>query len=578
LNNVIPFWTNNSACSDKRENQDAALDTGRGRSILGQAEQTSLTGSNNSDILGEPADTVSSPAGTSSKAVEAFSTASYPDDDAPPSYTTTTASTSSSSAAATLRSSGGSGGGGMSSLTNSFKALMSGFKSKPEPFVSALCQAAQHANIHQMAGLVKSGVNVNGRNEDGKTALQMAIAGDHADAARLLLASGADWGPGQKYKSLPPLFYAASLGSVATGKLLLDRGAKVDEKSISGQPYFYNVVKEGNMEGVMLLLAHGADANVQSISGEPCLIKALKSGRPQLVDVLLENGADADATDISGNSALSVAAALKEAPLEMVRVLLRHGVDVAGASTVTGPHPVTYAITNQQLDMAELLLRSGAPGDATDVTGVPMVWRVVKTSKLDEREKTDLLALLLEHGASPDAEDISGNTCALKQALRNGEAAVAELLIRHGAELDVKTSSSTSSSKADTLLIHAINHGQHGVIKALLDRGVNPSDTDDQGMVPLVLALSKQDVEAARLLRDEGVQIDAGNEATIRDLANLLHRPDYLDLLGVVGEGSSSAGTSGAGSGGQQRGMMTKAEEAREDAVPRPETPPPGYE
>ncbi|HSG96858.1 MAG TPA: ankyrin repeat domain-containing protein [Woeseiaceae bacterium] len=121
---------------------------------------------------------------------------------------------------------------------------------------------------------------------------------------------------------------------------------------------------------------------------------------------------------------------------------------------------------------------------------------------------------------------------AVDQAWRdNGQVAVVELLISHGAKLD------TTDSMGRSLLIHALTKGS-AVVEVLLEAGIDVNARDDFGRTALWYAMSDHDDEVFDLLLEYGADVallpDGGSVAMQSAIANRhLDRVARLLDLGV---------------------------------------------
>lgn len=129
------------------------------------------------------------------------------------------------------------------------------------------------------------------------------------------------------------LSFAIQYGSVEGLELLLQRehirwqsGWKTDDS-------LYQAARqqgEASLQMVTLLLRHGAYINAKGGSerDEHALEAAAKYGRVEAVQMLLPDGMIAD-----GVLEAAMFHAVGEKSLELVRILIRHGVDANGAAT-----------------------------------------------------------------------------------------------------------------------------------------------------------------------------------------------------------------------------------------------------
>ena len=133
------------------------------------------------------------------------------------------------------------------------------------------------------------------------------IDGSDTPKVRELIEKGADVNA-RNHEDKTPLIRAMVFGNYANAKLLIEKGARVDEK-YSGGTALIDLAAYGRGGGQMaeLLVKAGADVN-EKISGDytPLLIAAGR-GYTDIVKVLLEAGADVNAVGESGKTAKQLA-------------------------------------------------------------------------------------------------------------------------------------------------------------------------------------------------------------------------------------------------------------------------------
>ncbi|KAM0487104.1 hypothetical protein ACHAPX_000372 [Trichoderma viride] len=506
------------------QQQEASLNLLRSSGIITQVERASQASIAQKSILLDPTKSSSASGSGSSSNPSPSSTIAQP----PPYTAEIEPPSSSSSSPEPAKSSWG------QSLKNSFKALAVAFKPKPEPFVSALCQAATIGDIQQIAGFLTQGANINGRNENNKTALQCAILNDQEDASRLLLASGASIS-GSGWSDIPPLFLAASVGSLNTAKMLIEKGASIDEKTEWGESYFVGVVSSGNMEGIRFLLKQGCSAKTENITGEAVIVKAVQGKNMKLVELLLEFGASLTSTDLSGRSLLAVA--LDKKDHEMAELLLKMDA-TPNDSTIYGNPLLADEISNRRIKTAKLLLDWGADPNTTNWYSQPVLLIAIRDTKMAQEDKLDIVRHLLAKGAKGNICDSSTEASAIRFAMETGLPELVSLLLRHGAK------TTDQMPNGDSLLKYAIDQGRRDLVETLLLYGADPDYTPAKNGIkpvkPLVQALVKQDFEMIRLLREAGADT---NTPEVRDVAKALGKAEVYEALGIrhmppPGEGS----------------------------------------
>src|SRR5207247_778516 len=141
--------------------------------------------------------------------------------------------------------------------------------------------------------LLAKGIDVNGTERGGPTALQFAAAAGHADIVALLLAKGADPRKADE-RGWTPLH-------MATGKriaeLLVDKGADANARSQTGEAPLHLAAAHGHTAMIELLLEHKADPSAKARPGafdsknHTPLEAALHAGQVEAVQLLRKAGA-----------------------------------------------------------------------------------------------------------------------------------------------------------------------------------------------------------------------------------------------------------------------------------------------
>ncbi|KAM0261249.1 hypothetical protein ACHAPA_009887 [Fusarium lateritium] len=499
----------------EQTHQEQSLDSTAARELINQAETSSQL-VDKLRILQSNVDNAKSPTRSDSRQPPTTNK-----EDAPPPYVTPVTSPASPT---TIPSPGRSKG------SSFFRAITSGFRSKPDPLVSALCQAIVQGNEQQISGLISQGANINGSNEDGRTPLRCAIRCDQAAAARLLLSSGVK--TSKSWSGLPPLFQAASKGSLNVAQVLLEFGSDIHSKAASGQPHLVDVVNKGNVAGIGFLLASGAAADTKDITGQQIIVTAAKKGNIELVRLLIDHGADINAADIVGNPIL--ATAIDKGDTSMLELLLDRHVNL-DARTNLGTSILEHAITRRKFDIAKRLLVGGANPEGTDVHAQPVLIKILRDALLKTSDKMEILKLLFDNGVDPDTADAIWGLPAICHAVEMSKAPVVEEMLRRGAKTKVRMLA------GQTLLTYSIdvNHRKH--IKALLDYGVDVNEVDGLNRTPLTLALLRLDYNLAKMFVDHGADATSKANKQAVKFIKAIKRNDFLELFSLGGSAASES-------------------------------------
>lgn len=142
---------------------------------------------------------------------------------------------------------------------------------------------------------------------NGKTPLANAVLIGKPECVGSLLARGADANIATNDGKTPLYFAIMRDGNIEKAKLLIEHGARVNEKYYSGLTLLHYAVELQIMPYMRILVENGADINAKDDNGETPLHKAVTNGKSHVIEYLVQNGADINAKDRAGFTPLSIA-------------------------------------------------------------------------------------------------------------------------------------------------------------------------------------------------------------------------------------------------------------------------------
>ena len=140
--------------------------------------------------------------------------------------------------------------------------------------IAELTDAAQWNREKVVRCLLESGVDRDGRQADGSTALMLASESGHLEVVCLLLAAGADKDCPDDY-GMTALMRTSQSGHVEVARLLLQAGAEKDGRARDGSAALGFASERGHLEVVRLLLAAGAATEWADTFGRTALIRRI---------------------------------------------------------------------------------------------------------------------------------------------------------------------------------------------------------------------------------------------------------------------------------------------------------------
>lgn len=156
-----------------------------------------------------------------------------------------------------------------------------------------LSEAAMRGDRAALVSLLKQGVDIDGAQGDGSTALHWAAFNDDLETTKILIAAGANVKVTTREGAITPLFMAANNGNAAIIEALLKAGAGANSVKANGTTALMLAASSGNSDAVKILLDHGAVVNAkESVHGQTALMFAAALNRDAAIRVLLAHGAD----------------------------------------------------------------------------------------------------------------------------------------------------------------------------------------------------------------------------------------------------------------------------------------------
>ncbi len=350
---------------------------------------------------------------------------------------------------------------------------------------SSLVAAVEAGDRQAALELLDAGADPNERSSDGSTALLWAAYHGDAELVRRLIEAGADVEARNTFGAFA-LSEAAIIGSAPVIAALLEAGADPNAKNWEGETPLMAAARSGNVEAARLLLEAGADVNAkEEWGGQSALMWAASHSQPEMVKLLIEHGADVNARgavrrwerkvikeprpkDMNQGGFTPLLYAAREGCIECAKHLIEGGAD----PDLHDPHrmtPLLLALFNLHFDFAAYMIEAGADVNkwdlygrtplymAADVSTLPVMGNgaMVVIPSLDKHTALDIARMLLERGADPNIQlkrrppyrnvpqdrggdsILSQGATPLLRAARAGDAPFVELLLEHGALVDL---------------------------------------------------------------------------------------------------------------------------------------------
>ncbi|HSP68606.1 MAG TPA: ankyrin repeat domain-containing protein, partial [Bryobacteraceae bacterium] len=214
-------------------------------------------------------------------------------------------------------------------------------------------------------------------------------------------------------------------------------------------------------------------------------------GDKAAVRSLIQKKADVNAPQIDGTTALHWAVQADD--LELADLLIRSGAKVSVA-TVAGATPFQLAAVNGSAAMLDRLAAAGAdPNAPLTRSGDTALMIASRTGKVDA------VRVLLDRGAKINTQETWGGTTALMWAVSEKHPEVAKVLIERGADVNARSYYVPAAS----------GRGFEGTTPVAQKPGKEFEEFASGWLTPLMFAARENDLESARVLVKAGAEINA---------------------------------------------------------------------
>ncbi|XP_063923595.1 uncharacterized protein LOC135137792 isoform X2 [Zophobas morio] len=378
--------------------------------------------------------------------------------------------------------------------------------------LAALHVASQFGSLGIVKILLRKEADLYVTDEEGNTALHYASMSseDNRDVMKLLLEKGIDINA-QNKNGTTALQTACRNSNYDLTVTLLDSGASINikDKDNKNALHYASEFWRENQDVIKLLIKRGLDINAESNKGETGLQLACLNCDSEIAEMFLKLGASLQSTGKEMNNALHSASASQEENGDIIKLLLKDGIDV-NAQNKNGTTALQVACVEGVYENAKILLDFGASVDSKDKDNN----NALHYASESQQNNRDIMQLLISKRIDVNVQNKTGQT-ALQLACLKGVFENVKILLHFGASVN-----STDEDNNNALHYASKSKQVNGdVIKILSERGIDVNAKNKNGTTALQLACLTGVYQNAKILLDIGASIDS----TDKDNKNALH-------------------------------------------------------
>lgn len=368
--------------------------------------------------------------------------------------------------------------------------------------------------------LLKGGASVTAQNNEGKTALFIAVELNRISLIPALLNYGSD------------IFSVTATGATPFGKALADNSqtlpALTTEKTVraidaeGNTPLLVAMRSNTGIDIIRTILEKRAEVNAQNKEGESALHIAVRNNQADSGALLLESGANIYLANARSETPLFLtfyARAGSQRTAREIRMFMLNPAAMSARDSLG--NTVLHHATMWRIDsVIPAIVERGANTEAINISGETPLFIAVKANA------ASTVRALLQAGASLTGRDSLGNT-ALHTAVRSSAPQSMEAL------LDANSNIDAYNLYGQTPLHDAVRIGIYDAQVILVRRGANIEVRDNEGNTPLLLAVRMGNFRSAEHIITSGGDITTRNHNgdTALHMAVRDERSDLVALL-----------------------------------------------
>jgi ankyrin repeat protein len=353
-------------------------------------------------------------------------------------------------------------------------------------FADELHKAALEGDLDKIEFFMEEGLKIDIKDSEGKTALHYACISDKKDdnlaLVQILIEKIRIDERDKQGNTALQIAYNNQCYEIV--KFLLE------QKDTAGRTVLHLACIQGNEKMIDIVLQHSPETQLLDNDNHTPLYYAIEGKHTDAITVLKEKGAK-----LSDDEQKVKEEAEEKAAILLILKSNDLSLDNTGKA-------LCWAVRNDQLDVIKWLIHKGGAnlGKNGYYTNTPLHLAA-------ERGYVAVAEVLIKAGANVNEKttDKYGYT-PLHSAVRNGETAVAELLIKSGANLNAK------NNNEDTPLHIAAWRRETAVAELLIKSGANLNAKNNNEDTPLHIAAWRRETAVAELLVKSGANVNAKNK------------------------------------------------------------------
>ena len=315
----------------------------------------------------------------------------------------------------------------------------------------------------------------------------------------------------ENYEVYDAEIYAKKYGDKIIKELVLNYGKDINQTGDEDIGGLYQAIKHNNIKAVKFFIENNAYVEIATFDGTTPLVLAIEENKPKIVELLIKEGkANIYGVYAKETEKYPIYCAIKNKNLNMIKILLNNNFDLKRESYI-----LSYAIENSDENIVKYLVENGADMYSYEITALYQAvlnlnpklveYFLDKGASIEKAGRTDVYGNIMMAAAGSkfnNSNDKSPVDLTLLEKSAENSAKIMQMIID---KVDKKLINDSLEGK--TPLIIAVGNSYIDTAKILIENGANINAVDIEGWSALSYAVNNGDIEIAKLLLENKAKI-----------------------------------------------------------------------
>ena len=315
----------------------------------------------------------------------------------------------------------------------------------------------------------------------------------------------------ENYEVYDAEIYAKKYGDKIIKELVLNYGKDINQTGDEDIGGLYQAIKHNNIKAVKFFIENNANVEIATFDGTTPLVLAIEENKPKIVELLIKEGkANIYGVYAKETEKYPIYCAVKNKNLNMIKILLDNNFDLKRESYI-----LSYAMENSDENIIKYLVENGADMYSYEITALYQAvlnlnpklveYFLDKGASIEKAGGTDVYGNIMMAAAGSkfnNSNDKSPVDLTLLEKSAENSAKITEMLIGKADKNIIN-----DSLEGKTPLIIAVGNSYIDTAKILIENGANINAVDIEGWSALSYAVNNGDIEIAKLLLENKAKI-----------------------------------------------------------------------